>query len=40
MDDLLTSIAAHKARLNAMRPVSRDALLALRKYYDVDLTYT
>jgi Fic family protein len=40
MDELLTSIAAKKERLDAMRPVSREALLALQKYYDVDLTYT
>jgi len=40
MDELLTSIAAKKERLDAMRPVSRDALLALQKAYDVDLTYT
>jgi Fic family protein len=40
MDELLASIAAKKARLDAMRPVSRAALLALQKAYDVDLTYT
>jgi len=40
MDELLTSIAAKKERLDAMRPVSRAALLALQKAYDVDLTYT
>lgn len=40
MDELLTSIAAKKERLDAMRPVSREALLALQKHYDVDLTYT
>jgi Fic family protein len=40
MDELLNSIAAKKERLDAMRPVSREALLALQKYYDVDLTYT
>jgi Fic family protein len=40
MDKLLTSIAAKKERLDAMRPVSREALLALQKSYDVDLTYT
>jgi Fic family protein len=40
MDELLTAIAAKKERLGAMRPVSRAALLALRKAYDVDLTYT
>ena len=40
MDELLASIAAKKERLDAMRPVSREALLALQKFYDVDLTYT
>jgi Fic family protein len=40
MDELLTSTAAKKERLDAMRPVSRAALLALQKAYDVDLTYT
>ena len=40
MNELLTSIAAKKERLDAMRPVSREALLALQKFYDVDLTYT
>lgn len=40
MDDLLTAIAAKKEQLDAMRPASRAALLALQKFYDVDLTYT
>ncbi len=44
MDELLApvaaKIAAKKARLDAMRPVSRAPLLALQKHYDVDLTYT
>jgi Fic family protein len=40
MDELLASIAAKKERLDALRPVSREALLALQKAYDVDLTYT
>ncbi len=40
MTDLLSSIAAKKKRLDEMRPVSRAALLALQKSYDVDLTYT
>lgn len=39
-DDLSASIADKKAQLDAMRPVSREALLALQKSYDVDLTYT
>lgn len=38
MDDLLTAIAAKKERLDALRPVSRAALPALQKAYDVDLT--
>jgi Fic family protein len=40
MNALLTSIAAKKERLDALRPVSQAALLALQKSYDVDLTYT
>lgn len=40
MDELLTSIAAKKKQLDAMRPISGEALLALQKSYDVDLTYT
>ena len=40
MDELLTSIAAKKGRLDSLRPVSREALLALQKHYDVELTYT
>src|SRR5450755_2950592 len=40
MDELATAIAAKKERLDAMRPVSREALLTLQKSYDVDLTYT
>jgi Fic family protein len=40
MDELQTSIAANKERLDAMHPVSRAALLGLQKSYDVDLTYT
>ena len=40
MDELMTSIAAKKERLDRMRPVSRAALLSLQKAYDVDLTYT
>jgi Fic family protein len=40
MDELLTAIAAKKERLDALRPVSQAALLALQKPYDVDLTYT
>src|ERR1035438_2178025 len=40
MDELLAAIDAKKARLDSLRPLSRDALLALQKHYDVDLTYT
>ena len=40
LTELLTAIAVKKQRLDAMRPVSQDALLALQKSYDVDLTYT
>ena len=40
MDSLLESIAARKQRLDQHRPVSREALLALQKSWDVDLTYT
>ena len=40
MHEVLASIAAKKERLDAMRPVSREALLALQKSYDVELTYT
>src|SRR6202051_3670161 len=40
MDQLLAAVAAKKEQLDAMRPVSRAALLALQKAYDVDLTYT
>lgn len=40
MDELLTAIAAKKERLDALRPVSHAALVALQKSYDVDLTYT
>jgi Fic family protein len=37
---LLSAIAAKKEQLDALRPVSKAALLALQKSYDVDLTYT
>ncbi|MDH5740673.1 MAG: Fic family protein [Nitrospira sp.] len=40
MNELLTSIATKKMQLDALRPVSRAALQALQKSYDVDLTYT
>jgi Fic family protein len=40
MDELLADIAAKKEQLDRLRPLSREALLALQKSYDVDLTYT
>jgi Fic family protein len=40
MDELLAAITAKKERLDAMRPVSRAAPLALQKSYDAYLTYT
>jgi Fic family protein len=40
MDDLLASIASKKAELDLLRPMSRDALRELQRYYDVELTYT
>jgi Fic family protein len=40
MEKLLQDIAAKKARLDELRPLSLAALRELQKYYDVDLTYT
>lgn len=40
MKELLSSIAAKKAQLDALRPAAGGALRALQKSYDVDLTYT
>jgi Fic family protein len=40
MDELLTSIAAKKQRLNELRPLAPKALAALEHYYDIELTYT
>lgn len=40
MNRLFTSIAAKKKQLDEMRPVSRSALLAMQKFYDVYVTYT
>lgn len=37
---LLQAIAAKKERLDALRPLSQEALAALQKSYDVHLTYT
>ena len=39
-EPLLASIRAKKAALDALRPVSGDALRHLRKYHDIELTYT
>jgi Fic family protein len=40
MDELLTSIAAQKERLDKLRPLSREALADLEHYYDIELTYS
>ena len=40
MDALLASIAAKKAQLDALRPLSQAALRHLQKHYDIELTYT
>jgi Fic family protein len=40
MNDLLTSIAAKKERLDELRPLSPRALADLEHYYDIELTYT
>ena len=40
MDTLLASIAARKAALAALRPLTGAALAGLQRYYDVELTYT
>lgn len=40
MDSVIASIAARKARLDDLRPVSEAALRELRKYQDVELTFT
>jgi Fic family protein len=40
MDELLTSIAAKKERLDKLRPLSPKALVQLEHYYDIELTYT
>jgi Fic family protein len=40
MDELLTSIAAKKKRLDECRPLPAQALANLEHYYDVELTYT
>src|SRR5436305_13939113 len=40
MDELLTSIAAKKERLDELRPLLSKALASLEHYYDIELTYT
>jgi Fic family protein len=40
MDKLLHQIAAKKAQLDQLRPMSVAALRQLQKHYDIDLTYT
>jgi Fic family protein len=40
MDILLQQIAAKKAELDRLRPLSLAALAGLQKFYDVELTYT
>jgi len=40
MEELLDRIAAKKAQLDRLRPLSTGALAQLQKYYDVELTYT
>lgn len=40
MNELLTSIAAKKKRLDELRPLSPKALVRLEHYYDIELTYT
>ena len=40
LDELIARIAAKKARLDALRPFAVDALEHLRRYYDVELTFT
>jgi Fic family protein len=40
MDELLTSIAVKKKRLDESRPLPAKALAALEHYYDIELTYT
>jgi Fic family protein len=40
LDELLTSIASKKSRLDKLRPFSPQTLARLEHYYDVELTYT
>jgi Fic family protein len=39
-DELRSGVATKKAALDALRPLRADALVQLRKYYDVELTYS
>jgi Fic family protein len=40
MDELQHRIQAKKAELDRLRPLATEAVAGLRKYYDVELTYT
>jgi Fic family protein len=40
MNELLSAIKSKKDQLDGLRPVSPAAVSSLRKYYDVELTYT
>jgi Fic family protein len=40
VDELLTSIAGKKKRLDELRPLPPKALARLEHYYDIELTYT
>ena len=40
MDELLNSIVGKKARLDALRPLSPEALANLEHYYDIELTWS
>jgi Fic family protein len=40
MNELLAAIAAKKELLDKLRPLSREALDNLERYYDIELTYT
>lgn len=40
IDELLTSIASKKARLDELWPFPPEALARLEHYYDIELTYT
>jgi Fic family protein len=40
MEALIREIAVRKAELDRLRPLTREALAGLQKFYDVELTYT